>query len=570
MKQSTLFAWNRISISSFLIILFSFTIQTKAQSPANALDFDGTNDYVNISPFISYSNTFTLEGWIKTSSPSEFMFTWGNSTVNGYVHFGLNTGRIRLAVGDGSGIDQLDGISTINDNTWHHIAVVKNGTSVTFYKDGIADGTASTSRTPATITTTGIGAGFLNNTLQGFRNERLDNIRLWNVARTPLEIQSNMNCELGSQAGLVASYHFNQGNAGGSNLSDTTLIDASGNNHTGRLTNFALSGATSNWVASGVVLPVANYRSVASGNWTSPSTWETQRGACWVPATTSPTFADQTITIQSGHTVTISSNLTIDQTFLNSGGTITVTGGNLVINNGPGVDFAPDGTINWNNNAASMDVNSGALIDGTTNFYYHGTSLINNGNIKCYFVVGTSTPSTITGTGSIETLLPFSFDPGGIIINGNQTITSQLAFNYGKIHTVGASKIIIGNGAFVINGDATRYVDGNLEYYFTGSLGLTYNIGDVNKYLPVQFTPLISTPGGVSARTDAGDHPQINSSGIVPTKSVNRTWTIGTSGATLSGFYITLNWDASDLDAGVNTSNLAARMFNGSTCTCYI
>ena len=104
-------------------------------------------------------------------------------------------------------------------------------------------------------------------------------------------------------------------------------------------------------------------------------------------------------------------------------------------------------------------------------------------------MVGTSTPSTITGTGSIETLLPFSFDPGGIIINGNQTITSQLAFNYGKIHTVGASKIIIGNGAFVINGDATRYVDGNLEYYFTGSLGLTYNIGDVNKYLPVQFTP---------------------------------------------------------------------------------
>jgi hypothetical protein len=63
-----------------------------------------------------------------------------------------------------------------------------------------------------------------------------------------------MNCELGAgQTGLLAYYKFNQGIDNANNSTVTTLTDSSGNANTGTLTNFARTGATSNWVASGGV-----------------------------------------------------------------------------------------------------------------------------------------------------------------------------------------------------------------------------------------------------------------------------------------------------------------------------
>jgi hypothetical protein len=64
-----------------------------------------------------------------------------------------------------------------------------------------------------------------------------------------------MNGELPSgQVGLVAYYKFNQGIASANNAAITTLTDSSGNANTGTLTNFSLTGATSNWVTPGGVV----------------------------------------------------------------------------------------------------------------------------------------------------------------------------------------------------------------------------------------------------------------------------------------------------------------------------
>ena len=80
-----------------------------------------------------------------------------------------------------------------------------------------------------------------------------------------------------------------------------------------------------------------------------------------------------------------------------------------------------------------MIVSPGALVDGSVGFFYRGTTLQNDGAINTgSFIVGTSAPQTISGIGSIATFLPYTFDPGGITITGEQTITSQLAFNYGN------------------------------------------------------------------------------------------------------------------------------------------
>ena len=246
------------------------------------------------------------------------------------------------------------------------------------------------------------------------------------------------------------------------------------------------------------------YRSATSGPWNDASTWEFYQNG-WGAAPQFPTYADGHVTIRNPHTVTISSDLRIDETTVDAGGTLSVTGGTLRINNNvpAGTDLAINGSINWYS-AALLTVDAGAVIDGSASFFYNGSTATNDGSINTSsFIMGGSSPQTINGTGSIATFIPFN--NAGINIGGDQTITSQLAFNYGILHTVGNNRIIIGDGAYVINGSSTTYIDGNEEFYFAGPLGITYTIGDPNFYLPIQLTPLIATSGGIAARTDAGE-----------------------------------------------------------------
>ncbi|HLN55468.1 MAG TPA: discoidin domain-containing protein, partial [Bacteroidales bacterium] len=49
------------------------------------------------------------------------------------------------------------------------------------------------------------------------------------------------------------------------------------------------------------------FRSVGSGDWNSVGTWETYNGATWAPATIIPNSATVIVTVQSGHTLTVSS-----------------------------------------------------------------------------------------------------------------------------------------------------------------------------------------------------------------------------------------------------------------------
>ena len=99
-----------------------------------------------------------------------------------------------------------------------------------------------------------------------------DEFRIWNVARTQSQIQNNMNKELNptTQTGLVSYYTADQGIAGGSNTGLTTVIDQAGTNN-GSLSNFSLSGATSNFVTQyssliGLPVSLASFTAKKNGN----------------------------------------------------------------------------------------------------------------------------------------------------------------------------------------------------------------------------------------------------------------------------------------------------------------
>ncbi|MBK8366506.1 MAG: VCBS repeat-containing protein [Bacteroidetes bacterium] len=229
----------------------TISIVANVCTPAEALSFDGVNDYVyvlNSNSFGFGTNDFTIETWEKTSS------TTGNrvmlSKINGASNYWMGVSNGKAIFSMTGGPDAV-GTTTIGDGNWHHIAAVRQNGVVSLYVDGVMEASQNNNGNVA------IGGNFALGEFNGGYNfvGSLDEVRIWNTARTQCEINTYKNCEIPSNAtALLANYHFNQGNAAVNNVGVVSLIDATSNNITGTLASFALNGTTSNWVAPGGVV----------------------------------------------------------------------------------------------------------------------------------------------------------------------------------------------------------------------------------------------------------------------------------------------------------------------------
>nr|NQU90725.1 LamG domain-containing protein [Bacteroidota bacterium] len=112
---------------------------------------------------------------------------------------------------------------TGSKNAWTHFAMVYDGTNVKVYANG--DLKADQERSLNTISNTFYIGKWGNNYFDG----QIDELRVWNTARTQEQIQATMNVQLsGSESGLLAYYQMNEG-------SGTTITDNSPNSFTGTL-----------------------------------------------------------------------------------------------------------------------------------------------------------------------------------------------------------------------------------------------------------------------------------------------------------------------------------------------
>lgn len=259
----------------FLFITFLHIINGYGQSGA-ALNFDGNNDRVvinnSINTILDPLNTITAEAWVN---PTNAIF---NGVIIGNYHNSTNTEMQFLLrrdydtftfwVNDGTGFKVVDsGLASVTLNTWQHVAGVWDGSSLYIYIDGILKGTTTGVTGSSFASTTNSVVIGSNSYPENFTGS-IDEVRIWNRALNQCEIQNNRNGELPSgQTGLLAYYQFNQGIASADNTAITSLTDSSGNNHNGTLTNFTLTGATSNWVnpggiTTGTISPVYNMPNV--------------------------------------------------------------------------------------------------------------------------------------------------------------------------------------------------------------------------------------------------------------------------------------------------------------------
>ncbi|MEO7310396.1 MAG: FG-GAP-like repeat-containing protein [Chitinophagaceae bacterium] len=231
---------------------------------ATALDFDGIDDKVVVNDVntgnIGTSAT-TISAWIKTNATtSASIVSKREACAQGsFIDFGITaTGRLSVDLNDNSNVNQkLTGAKSVNDGQWHQVTAVRNGVALSLYIDGILDTSATSNSTaninnfaPLTIGSSGC------ETDGNFFSGQMDELKIWNTALTACDIQNKIQCELvGPQTGLLVYYKFDQGRATDNNEEVFVLVDSSGQAANATLTNFALNGVTSNWIAQGAITP---------------------------------------------------------------------------------------------------------------------------------------------------------------------------------------------------------------------------------------------------------------------------------------------------------------------------
>ncbi|MEM7391959.1 MAG: LamG domain-containing protein, partial [Verrucomicrobiota bacterium] len=189
-----------------------------------AVEFNGAGDVmVSLQPVeISGMAPRTLEFWFRKdprASGADDLVSWGGpddySTFgfflyDSYLHFfGRHVADYATGQRVGPG--------------WHHLAVTYDGKTVRTYFDG---NPTPVPGAPRELNTMPAPLSVMDAPNGAFGHGAVDELRIWNVARSESEIRENMSRSLsGNESGLVHYYRFDEGPG------METVSDSAGQNH---------------------------------------------------------------------------------------------------------------------------------------------------------------------------------------------------------------------------------------------------------------------------------------------------------------------------------------------------
>lgn len=225
-------------MKKYLLITFVFINISIADD--YSISFDGQNDYVIIPDHaeLDLTNNYTLEAWVFPES-----FSWLAGIISKYHTSAANGYLLRLnsqSPYSGLGFDEkVTSNGVLNTNQWHHIAAVNNNGTRKLYVNGIQK---SISGSALNVSSNNDPLKLGSDYNSRFFDGKIDEVRIWNIAREQDEIISYMDSTLtGLEDGLVAYYDFDEG-------SGDTLNDLTGNGHNGTVigalwsSGYSLSG----------------------------------------------------------------------------------------------------------------------------------------------------------------------------------------------------------------------------------------------------------------------------------------------------------------------------------------
>tara|TARA_B100000809_G_scaffold167223_1_gene164560 strand:- start:3976 stop:6216 length:2241 start_codon:yes stop_codon:yes gene_type:complete len=206
---------------------------------SNCLDFDGSNDWVNIGSSIEAQlDDFTFETWMYwDGNANQWFMSFTNNSNSERIQLEVHANKIYFgwaSSANGMGWNSFAGTTNIVANTWYHVAVTNSSSSgKKIYVNGVLENSSTNTLSPSELSGTITGSlGRLYNTGANYFDGKLDESRIWSKVLTQTEIQQTMNGLLaGTETGLVAYYQFEDGAGSG------TLTDVTGNGNTGTLTN---------------------------------------------------------------------------------------------------------------------------------------------------------------------------------------------------------------------------------------------------------------------------------------------------------------------------------------------
>ncbi len=196
-----------------------------------SIAFDGTSAQVSmgVAPELGLA-TFTVEAWVRRDGPGKTF----NTGVGGLTLVPI-AGKGR-GEGDGSNVDcnyafgfwgdvlgadfedmasganhPITGKTAIAPGEWHHVAVTYDGTTWRLYVDGVVDAKRQVDAMPRADSIQHFGVGTSYNSkgvAGGFLDGAVDELRVWNRARTKTEIAGDMYRTVTSGDGLIGRWSF--------------------------------------------------------------------------------------------------------------------------------------------------------------------------------------------------------------------------------------------------------------------------------------------------------------------------------------------------------------------------
>lgn len=251
-----------------------------------SLCMNGTNEYLLIPAEVgdTLKHQFTIQFWAKrdnTDNRDYVVSQVGNATENSKLIIGYNAGTSFTFDFWGNRVSYD---YTTEDNRWRHWACTYNGNTATLYLDGVSVGSANLG--------TYMGAGELwlggdNAFGTYFFGGKLNDVRIYDKARTQGEIQGDMNSQItGGETNLVMYLPINN---------EDCLVDYSTNHYP-----IGIRGYTNNTPTLGIDYPCMTE--------VAPTTFPNN-----MPCTGFK-FSPETVTVNEGSSATVNVQLTVAPT----------------------------------------------------------------------------------------------------------------------------------------------------------------------------------------------------------------------------------------------------------------
>jgi hypothetical protein len=240
-----------LAVSIVLSVFISVPITASANASGNAVGLSSSNNsYISVpdSNSLDVTNALTFEAWIRPDGGGEWALVAGKqynaNDTNPWYAYRLYAGstsadekgfprKIAFNIStDGTNEVGVYSNTVIPNNAWTHVAGVYDGTELKIYINGNLENTLSHTGT-ISVSDLPFYIGKAPWTNYNNYNGLIDEVRVWNIARTAEQIKYDKEHTLtGYELGLVGYWRFDES-------SGLTTVDASGNKNDGNLYNSA-------------------------------------------------------------------------------------------------------------------------------------------------------------------------------------------------------------------------------------------------------------------------------------------------------------------------------------------